>query len=264
MAEITLSTLVLFFLALPGFVARSSYHSDEFSRAMLPASLIEDLMGALLFAFPLHFICLLISEGLHHISAAVWFPIVPDINFAKIVRLLAANFDPEGEYSLNAIVENAYTNWKCVTAYAIMIYSFAWYGGHIVRDWVWENDLDLKKPNLFRFRNYWVYRLTGRGIAQGHKPNYTVVQALSRVGDRSVIYGGFLASFIVNEKGELLDLVLSKARRAELVTDREDYTWVEIEGSLFVFKYSEAINLNLSYYYVAPDGKYSLLEVRQF
>lgn len=271
MADITLSTLILFFLALPGFVARSAYHSDKFSRTILPASLVEDLAGSLLFALPLHFICLLISEGLHHWSAAnwlPWFPIVPDIDFVKVVRLLAANFEPAGEYSLNAITDNAYTNWKYITAYAVMIHLLAGLLGSTLRNWVWKGRWDLKLPVLFRFRNYWLYRLTGRGITAGSKEsNIRFIQLLVEVNGEIVLYSGILLTFIVDEKGELLDFLLVNAKRSIGDITEEDgevrYKWLRIPGSTFVVKYAEVINLNLHYYHLTSDGKLELLQARQ-
>ena len=271
MAEITLSTLILFFLALPGFVARSAYHSDEFSRTILPSTIVEDLMGSLLFAFPLHFICLLISEGLHHGSSVEWWPWLqkmPDIDFVKVVRLMAANFEETGEYSLNGIVNNAYTNWSYITAYAAMIHLLAWGLGTGLKYLVWKWKWDLKSPVLFRFRNYWLYRLTGRGITAGNKePNVRFIQILVEIEGQIVLYSGMLLTFIVDEKGELLDLLLVNAERSVgSVTEKDGevrYKWLRIPGSIFALKYEKVINLNLYYYHLASDGKFELLQARQ-
>lgn len=267
MADITLSTLILFFLALPGFVARSVYHSDEFSRTILPRSWVEDFTSALVFALPLHFIAIFISEFIHHVSKEIYYPIVPDVDFAKIVRLLAANFEPTGPYSLNGIVDNAYQNWIYVLMYALLIHTLGGCLGFTTRTIVWKNKLDLKWPTLFKFRNYWLYRLRGRGIIEGNiDPNIQFIHALVEVEEKIVLYSGILQSFIVDEDGELLDLLIINANRSFNTMKKKDknvdYEWLGIPGSIFVLKYSEIKNLNLFYYHLDPDGKLIKLEAQ--
>ncbi|ALA60238.1 hypothetical protein [Nitrospira moscoviensis] len=263
MADITISSLLLFFLSIPGYIARTTYHTDEFSKAVLPKNLLEDLAGAVLFSFPVHYASLLVAEATHH-----WTGLVPDVDFVKVIRLLSATFDEEGRYSLNEIVESCYSNWVFITGYIILALVLSLLGGKLIRHLVWIRKWDLRYPAFFKFRNYWLYRLTGRGITKDNKePNIRFVHALIQTDKELQLYSGLLFSFIVDENGELLDLLLVGAKKS--VGDPKEkegrvlYDWLVIPGNLFVLKYATILNLNIYYYHLSGTGQLELLEVVQ-
>ena len=248
MSQLTLPTLVLFFFALPGFIARLAYYSDKFSRSILSKSILEDLAGSLLFAFPLHLVGLFVSALLHR----AWPSQYPNVNPSIVVHWLAGKFESDGPYSLNSVVENAWDNWVFVLSYAAFIHMVAIASGYGMRVLVWESRLDLRWPAAFRFRNYWLYRLTGRDMVRKQDGNIlTLVHALTKRDKAQLLYSGVLLTFIVDESGELVDLLLINAKVAQgepqIKNGVVEYDWIKIPGNVFVVKYSEVINLNLGF-----------------
>lgn len=113
MENIALTTLVVFILAIPGYVARSAYHSGNLTGAVLRRSITNDLVWTIMIAMPIHAIGVFIVEHLHEL----W-DLIPDINFEATFRLLTGEYGPESVL-LTDLIGNVYQNSHYITAYVL-------------------------------------------------------------------------------------------------------------------------------------------------
>ena len=85
--NLAFTTLLVLLLALPGYVARSSYHSGEYTRHLLPRSWTDDIVKAILTAFPFHFLGILLFKGLQHFNYLHY-----SLDFEAPVRVLMGQY----------------------------------------------------------------------------------------------------------------------------------------------------------------------------
>lgn len=254
MENIALTTLVVFILAMPGYVARSAYHSGNLTGAVLRRSIMNDLVWTIMIAMPIHAIGVFIVEHLHEL----W-DLIPDINFEATFRLLTGEYGPESVL-LTDLIGNVYQNSHYITAYVLFLLLLSLGLGLWLRKLVWELQLDLRFPHIFGFGNLWLYRLTGRNrlaaTPRGEEV-IPVVDALVDLGEKTRLYRGVVWDFTTDETGALQDILLIQALRGKFGEDtgkEEEFYWQEIPGDIFVLKYSNVLNLNITYLPLADQS----------
>jgi len=245
--NLALTTIFILVLAVPGYVALNTYHSKGMLRAVLPRDIPGDLAKAFLVSLPLHWFCIVVVELLHH-----GFVVVPDINFKIVGRLITGNYSPESKL-FSSDIDNLYQHSLFIIGYVFFLLAVSFLTGLIARDLVWNRKLDLKFPNLFGFRNKWLYLLTGREFMEENPSVGEVipmVDALASVGGKTRLYRGVVEDFATDQTGALQEIYLIQALRGkfrEVAQGPAEFYWEEIPGDLFVLKYSEVLNLNITY-----------------
>jgi len=63
---LALTSIIVLLLASPGFIARSSYYKNKFSKQAVPKSMTEDIVRGVLYAMPIHLIAIAFWEHIHH------------------------------------------------------------------------------------------------------------------------------------------------------------------------------------------------------
>jgi len=267
--NIALTTLIVFMLAIPGYVARSFYHTAGLAKSILPKRVTDDLVGSLSFSIPIHVLAVILCESAFHYWEWVPYWLVPeDINFVVVFRLLSGDFGNDFD---RMIVDNVYSQGLLIGRYALLVLMLSVLVGLTLRWAVWRFKLDLHLPFIFRFGNYWLYRTTGRGKfekqvkelkkAKGWKKVaiWVALDALVEVEGKVQIYSGILKDFNVDENGEVIDLNLVKVnritRKETMLAGQKKTTYYPdpIAGDMFVVRYSNVINLNLEYWAVEPS-----------
>ncbi|HEV8540119.1 MAG TPA: hypothetical protein VGQ60_03055 [Nitrospiraceae bacterium] len=286
MPNIAFTTLVLVVLAFPGYIFRSSYFSDQFSRRLLPRIWTDDIVKAVLYSLPFHLAGLFIFEVLQHDGV-----IKHTLDFETGLRLLTGEFAEEvSNYddSLSAMSQKLYSNSRYILVYYLGVLGVAYAVGHLFRWIVWNYECDVKWPSVFGYRNDWLYTLMGRGKlyvpnqnwlmriigrpGKGSVPHERTVVILDALTDqemeipgKSQLYSGIVAAFTTDENGTLKEIVLAKAKRGKFTPkeaeDLYQFLWrlwkgrgsdyvfeqEDIPGRDFILKYNTIKNLNLTY-----------------
>ena len=251
MNNIAFTTLVILILAVPGFVFRSSYLSGTFTRQVLPTNMTEDIARGMLWSLPFH------AAGIYASACLVQTGVVrTTLNFETLARVLSGIYSSEGE-GFHDVIERLYRNGTYITFYYLSVLLSAFVLGHASRKLVWEFKLDVRVPWLFRFRNPWIYDLMGRDVPAPYKGAqvFAYVDALTNIaidgqGGRTRLYRGIVAGFTTEENGALRDIYLTEAQRGNFRDDdgQRLFEWKPVApGNLFVLKYSELKNLNITY-----------------
>lgn len=272
MGNFAFTTTLILLLALPGYLFRACYYSGEFTRQLLSRSWTDDVAKAILFSVPFHVASLAVFELLQH---GHW---ITHTLYAELpFRVLADQYsDPSMHLkgSVPGITGALYSNQLYVLTYYGFVLALAFFCGHGLRHLVWEHELDVKWPALFRFKSEWIYQLMGRGKLFVPHPN-RFCRMIGMVGAESIehkatvvildgvtdqpserpgktqLYSGIVSGFTVDEKGGLSEIVLVKAKRGKFLKRTpfagSDFVLDEIPGRAFVLRYSTVKNLNLTY-----------------
>lgn len=272
-SNIAFTTVIFLLLSLPGYAAIATYHSGEFTRQLLPRSWTDDVVKAILWSLPFHFFCLALLAALQHFQ---W--IHHTLNLEDSIRVLMGQYTSNTEdekHTLTKIITLIYENKFLLVAYYVSVLGTAFAVGLGMRRAIWDYEMDVKCPALFRFNSEWLYELMGRGklyvphecLCQRmllhastksvpHEKTLVILDALTdlptTVDGKSQLYTGIVAGFTVNDNGGLSEILLTKAKRGKFQSDypgstRYKYSLEDIPGTRFVLKYSTVKNLNLTY-----------------
>jgi hypothetical protein len=244
---LALTSIIVLLLASPGFIARSSYYKNKFSKQAVPKSMTEDIVRGVLYAMPIHLIAVVFWEHIHH----RWW-IGRDIDFIALFRLLSGNYGVDGKL-FESIVQNLYANVHYVMLYLAVVTLGAFGAGHSIRWVVWNKQLDVRWPWIFGYKSDWLYLLFGREEVDSETtvlPYADVIVEHPGQDKTTRIYRGVVLDFITDEEGKLTDLVLIETRRGKFDISESGATtfrWEPIPGDRFVIKYDCVLNLNMTY-----------------
>jgi hypothetical protein len=253
--NLAFTTLVILLLALPGYIARAAYLTENFTREVLPTNLTNEIALAILYSLPIHFVAVTTVIHLHqhgYLSTSV--------NFEVVFRFLGGEYGRFGE-EFSRLSYNLYEHMYRIAAYFICVILAALVTGVMLRKIVWDYKLDVKIPTLFRYRNRWLYLLTAREHLELDEPHITVVDALMELAHETQLYRGMVVGFISNEAGDLEDLYLGDVFRGKFVESaagEKQFEWQEVPGDSFVLKYREIKNLNISFLPASAAGLHTL------
>ena len=140
--SIALSTLILFFLLVPGIVFRRFYYSEEFSRQYFK----ETFFGV--------FTATILPSLFFHV---LWYFISPLIGYAVDLNVFGDIISAKpDDSSFNNIAENSIN----IVVYNLSMFTVAGFSGYfikkLIRLWRWD-----RRFKLFRFQNAWHYVLKG-------------------------------------------------------------------------------------------------------
>jgi len=253
--NIAFTTLVILLLAMPGYIARAAYLTEDFSREVLPTNLTNDIALAILYSLPIHFVAVSTIIYLYQHGY-----LSTNVDFEVVFRFLGGEYGRYGE-EFGRLSSNLYQHMYRIAAYFVCVMAAALVIGIMLRKVVWEYRLDVKIPTLFRYRNRWLYLLTAREQLELDEPHITVVDALMELANETQLYRGMVVGFISNEAGDLEDLYLGDVFRGKFVESaggEKKFEWQEVPGDSFVLKYREIRNLNISFLPASAAGLHTL------
>lgn len=247
------SSLLILLILVPGLVFFRFYYSEEFSKEYFKTSPFEVISTSLIPSMIFHLIggWLVQKEGSYSIDLQTVGTLMIGTNQSTI---------------LQAAIGQIQTNVLPIVGYNLSLWLLAGLAGKIARTVVRGTGLD-RRQKLFRFQNRWHYILTGEflqfprvPLEAKRKPDFTYVDALVQTHEGSIIYKGILADYDLTKSGEGLEnIYLIHVERRYLSADKGDWrykyrkkknTYYEVPGELFVLKYEQVINLNVTYYAV--------------
>ncbi|MDE3743999.1 hypothetical protein [Maribacter polysaccharolyticus] len=248
--NIALSTIVLFFLLIPGILFRRFYYSEEFSREYFKSTFFEVFISTILPS--------LILQLIWYIFAKL---ICQHVDLNILADLVSAK--PSEETFLN--IQN---NSVKIIVYNISLFTFSsvtgFYCKQIVRKYKWD-----RRYKYLRYQNSWHYILKGeffdfpRADISLEKDEvedieFVFVDVIVQIGGESYLYDGLLVDYELSKDGGLETLSIKNAQRRKLSHDSEigkereksdnSSNYYPIMGHILLLKYSEMKNLNFSYY----------------
>lgn len=249
--SIALSTLVLFFLLIPGIIFRRFYYSEEFSREYFKETFfgvfISTLIPSLFFQFIWYFLVKLINQ---------------EVNLFILADIVSQQ---PAKSSFDHIQSNSFK----ILAYNLSMFIVSGIAGFWLKKLVRRYKLD-RSFKFFRFQNSWHYILKGEFFdfprAEISLDRDTVediefvfVDAIIELNEETYLYDGFLVDYELSNTGSGLETIsLTNAQRRKLIDDskiskkgnKKDNSnkYYPITGHILVLKYCELKNLNFSYY----------------
>jgi hypothetical protein len=235
--NIALPAIVLFLIALPGFLFRSRLKRTEqtsFDYSPFGRVVTESVLWAVL----LHAVWLTIT----------YFGFERSVQVDLLVRLLSS-----GRTLEDGDAQRFGEPW--IALYFGSLYLFAYIIPAACRWLITRFRLDRIDARLgwfFRFNQApWYYLLTGADFREEDLPDYILVSAVVDVAGNAILYRGVLDDFFFDPQGQLERLVLENVSRRPLDQDRgpgdEEEQFYAVEGDYFVIRYADATTLNIEY-----------------
>lgn len=244
--SLAFSAVLIFLIFAPGAILRRSYLSGRFSKKFIYSTPVDELVWAIVPGALLH---LAMIYGLHTFTAY-------RIDFTTLGFLLVgARDDAHVARAFAALNRDLWL----ITRYNLFLWFVAALLGHGFRLLVWLLHLD-KRFETLRFNNEWYYLLTGELIKGRHsilrleadRIDYVWIDVLVETHAGSILYSGILVDFYLSRTGGLESLYLTQTARRRLASAQEapspkPQKYYEIPGDLFVIKYAQVANLNITY-----------------
>lgn len=252
--SLALSVLVLFFLALPGFLFLAAFRGKFVRAADAPVVDLGQIDAGLLWAF--------VFAPIAH---ACWIPVCSlfstvSVNYECLTYLIAGEFEKDG--AIANISAGVFGHGWHVIAYFASLYAASIAAGGLIHHLlITRMKLDAKMTAL-RFDNEWHYLLSDPSVreeAQAVRATVTV-----RTGNEVILYTGILDSYSVNSSGNLQYLVLAEpVFRRPLSSDRSNPSdadpatssrFYKIEGDRFIVWDRDITSLNVDFFYLVEDS----------
>jgi len=238
--SLALAAIVLLWVATPGIIARRAYLSFPFAKRYSASSVSDEVIWAVLPAVALHSIALSVVQS--------W-----DLGYrASFGDLGLLLMGPKTDLETAALFSRVGTNLWPMVVYQAAVCALGAASGWLARGTVVRAAWDRSRPNL-RFSNEWFYLLTGRhwGYVQGTDFDFVWLDALVGKGADTMIYSGLFEHYVLSRDGGLEFLCLREVTRIELkpaAAGAPAAAPTLIPGEAFILKYSEVVNLNLTFY----------------
>lgn len=254
--SLALSTLVLFFLLVPGILFRRFYYSEEFSKEYFKETFFGVFISTILPSLFFHFL---------------WYFIVKI--FGQQVNLFTLG-DIVSQQPSSISFQNLQDNSTKILFYNLTMFIVAGLSGYWLKKLVRKEKWD-RQYKFFRFQNSWHYILKGEFFdfprAEITLDEDTVedielvfVDAIIEINGNSYLYDGILVDYELNGNNGLETISLTNAQRRKLNDDskiskrgkKKDNSkkYYSIDGHIIVLKYSELKNLNFTYLTLDSDG----------
>jgi hypothetical protein len=244
--NIAFTAVVIFLLAVPGIIFRSSYFTQPFTKKFASGSPSDQIALSIVPALLLHL-------GMLAACSLVGY----HADF-RILGTLLVGGDPS---RVARAFRNIQANLPLIAAYNVLLWIVAGLAGWGSRVLILNRWWDLRFPTLFRLENEWFYIITGRQWALEEEFDFVWVDALVGAGDEEVIYSGVPVAFYLDHDGGLETLYLAQTHKTLLGRSQPDKTkaerpeepvippmGAEIDGKVFVIKYAQVVNLNFVLY----------------
>jgi hypothetical protein len=235
------STVSIVFL-LPGILFRKGYFSGEFSKQFVSRDFFQLFINTLLPSLLIYALAWPIC------CLAGW-----TYDFTVILGLLADS-DKLNTFSIKSI-ENYQNQIIC---FLVIVNCFAYFLGILSKLIVIHFWLDVKF-SLLRYENIWHYIITAKffqitrsqfELNKSEIDDIEIVYCVAsiNIGGENILYNGILFDYQLAHDGGLDLIYLKDAKRRHIDKPRGKYE--NIDGSIFIVKYENVINLNLTFYRV--------------
>lgn len=238
--DIALSGIILLILVLPGISFAKGFYSGEFSNQYTTSDFYNLLINTL---FPSIIFYLLSYPIIYYIFHY-------DFRFDILLGLSSSNED-----IMKLAITTVEKNKIAIIFYQISINIVGYLIGNRLKKYVLSESLDTSY-DILKYKNIWHYIITARllnfeknsHILQNdtvEDVDITHIDALVNVNNETFIYKGILADYQLAKDGGLDLLIVTNAQR-KLISDPSS-SYKDIKGNYIILKYSDLINLNLTF-----------------
>lgn len=243
--SVAFSAVVLYIIFVPGFIFRRAYLSIPFSRKYAVSSPFDDI-AAIILAIILQAAMCGMAQRLSPYR----------IDFAVLGELIVGT---KSDLVQSSAFSNIQEHLGTIAAYNFSLWAVAGLLGCGFRLIVLNLRLDtLPLFRFLRFSNIWYYFFTGRqwALREGEDFDLVWLDALAQVGQSTTLYSGRLHSYFLAPDGGLDSICLSDAQRwpPHNPGASTGTTPVLIPGQGFVIKYSQILNLNITFYRITAES----------
>lgn len=253
--NIAFTTILLFIILAPGFLARKSYLSSKLSIRDPNKSIINELVSSIIPSFSIHVIFILIINFLGF-----------EIDFEQLGNLiLGVKESSKVEKSFQNLDHFKYH----IFLYNIVVYSFSFFIGYFLRKIVRYFKFDIKWRYL-RFSNKWHYIFSGECLDFPDVPDEfqkitdKIINILCSVNGKNILYTGEFFNYYIDKNGNLEAVHLRNPIRRYLQKDKsekeEENNYYVIPSRYLVIPNSDLININFRYFSLTEVNEDELSE----
>lgn len=232
--NIAFPALILFLLALPGFIFNVSFYQTE-NTPIKHLSISHKVIWCSAFTIILHIIGFFLLELRYN------------VNIEFILILISGAKD-----RFSSVISSITPHQILLAAiYLLILYFLSYLIGLLLRKAI--RFFELEKYNMFRIDSPWYYIFIGYDWEDG-KPDGVRIAAVVEIAGKAYLYIGWLDKFYLDSNGNIDRLILTGAMRRNMKNDKNktngsDLTdrFYPIDGHYFVLKYSEVKNLNVQF-----------------
>lgn len=238
--NIAFTTILLFVILAPGFIARKAYNSSKLSIKTFNKNVVNELTWSIIPALTLHIVLIAI---VHNCTKYY-------IDFEQLGNLILGIENPEDlRTSFEKIGEFKYS----IFTYNLILFTFSFFAGYGFRELIRSYKIDIYW-RYFRFSNKWHYIFTGECLDFPDVPDkYSeitdkIINVLCSVNGRNVLYTGDYFNYYIDSSGNLEAIHLRNPIRRYLEKDdasKEDY--YVIQSRYLVIPNSDILNINFRY-----------------
>jgi hypothetical protein len=233
--DITISTFLVVFFLIPGFIFTRAYYASPFSRKYSKSNLYSEIAW------------IIIPSGIIHIIGLYLMYYLYDDCFSelkKAAKLTLESFRDHPNFSNDL-------HFHFIILYTISLWVFAFFLGLMINVTVRKTHLD-KRLRIFSFDNEWYYYLSGEildfknSVGTSKDVGLVFVDALVRNGENTHLYSGICENFHLKEDGGLSSISLCNTQKK---TSKES-SYESIPSSLLIIPFDQIVNLNIRYFSV--------------
>lgn len=236
--NIAFTTILLFVILAPGFIARNAYNSSKLSVKDHNRNLVNDLTWSIIPSLTLHTIFIAL---LH--NTTVYF-----IDFEQLGNLILG-IPNKSESSFSQLGRYKYA----IFSYNFILFIASFFSGLGLRELVRKYNID-RKIRYFRFSNKWHYIFTGECLDFPDVPDQyeeitdKIINVLCKVNGKNILYTGEYFNYYIDSKGDLEAVHLRNPIRRYLENDaNSDDKYYVISSRYLVIPNSDIININFRY-----------------
>lgn len=240
--NIAFTTILLFIILAPGFIARSSYNSSKLSVNDTNKNIVNELTWSIIPSLALHTIFIAIIQ-----NTSSYF-----VDFQQLGNLiLGVTTSNKAEESFKQLGDFKYA----IFSYNLTLFIFSFFIGIVFRKWVIRKFSLDRTVRYFRFSNKWHYIFTGECLDFEDVPDKyeqitdKIINILCKVNGKSVLYSGEFFNYYIDSKGNLEAVHLRNPIRRYLDKDNaKDEDYYVIPSRYLVIPNSDIININFRYF----------------
>lgn len=253
--NIAFTTILLFIILAPGFLARNAYNSSKLSIKDTNRNIVNDLTWSIIPSLTLHILFISIIQNF-----STYY-----IDFEQLGNLiLGVTISNKAEIAFKQLGYFKYA----IFFYNLILFIFSFIIGYGCRELIrhWEID---RKIRYFRFSNKWHYIFSGECLDFPDVPDTyqeitdKIINILCKVNGKSILYSGEFFNYYIDSKGDLEAVHLRSPIRRYLEKDSaEDQDYYVIPSRYLVIPNSEIININFRYFALEEVLQPTLEEMR--
>lgn len=247
--EIALSGIILFIILLPGISFCRGYYYGEFSNQYTTSDFYNLLINTI---FPSILLYIVALPLIHFFSYSY--------DFKTLFGIISSN-----DGLVKASIENIEQFKTQIILFQLTINLISFALGRGLYVLVLKQSFDTRIAML-RYKNIWHYLITARffnfeknsdtlKVDTVDDIDLTYIDALVNINDETFIYRGVLMDYQLGKDGTLDLIIISEAQRKILSQNQSQSTnnpqttnqYKDIKGNYLILKYSDLINLNLSF-----------------